>query len=67
MKVTKSGNKITDITYLQKGATGGRQAVFPDLVSMALAANGSNIGNIGGATFTTNAFKQSLDSALAQF
>ena len=67
MKVTKSGSKITAIDYIQAGATGGRQQVFPELVSMALAANSSNISNIGGATYTTDAFIRALDSALAKF
>jgi uncharacterized protein with FMN-binding domain len=67
VKVTKSGGKITDITYLQSVATHGRAAAFPYLVQYAIQANGSNFANLSGATFTTNAFKQSLESALAKF
>ena len=67
VKVTKSSGNITSITYLQKSATDGRSAVFPDLVVAAKAANGSNISNISGATYTTDAFKEALDSALAKF
>ena len=67
VKVTKKSGNITSITYLQKSATDGRSAVFPDLVVAAKAANGSNISNISGATFTTDAFKTALDSALAKF
>jgi len=67
VKVTKSSGNITAITYLQKSATDGRSAVFPDLVVAAKAANGSNISNISGATFTVDAFKKALDSALAKF
>lgn len=67
VKVTKNGSDITAITYLQKSATDGRSAVFPDLVVAAKAANGSNISNISGATFTVDAFKKALDSALAKF
>lgn len=67
VKVTKKSGKITSITYLKKSATDGRSAVFPDLVVAAKAANGSNISNISGATFTVNAFKKALDSALAKF
>ncbi len=67
VKVTKDGGNITAITYLKKSATDGRSAVFPDLVAAAKAANGSNISNISRATFTTNAFKKALDSALAKF
>lgn len=67
VKVTKKSGNITSITYLKKSATDGRSAVFPDLVVAAKAANGSNISNISGATFTVDAFKKALDSALAKF
>ena len=67
VKVTKVDGKITEITYLQSVATKGRAAAFPYLVQYAIQANGSNFGNISGATYTTNAFKQSLESALAKF
>ena len=62
--ITKSG-KLTAVNLLQAGATGGRDAAFSVLVSAAISANGSNFGNASGATFTTDAFKQSLDSAIA--
>jgi uncharacterized protein with FMN-binding domain len=67
VKVTKVSGKITDITYVQSVATHGRAAAFPYLVNYAIQANGSNFGNLSGATFTTNAFKQALESALAKF
>ncbi|MFM5968570.1 MAG: FMN-binding protein [Micrococcales bacterium] len=67
MTVTKSAGKITDVTLDIAGATGGRQNAFSVLVSAALQANGSNFGNLSGATYTTDAFKQALDSALAKF
>jgi len=67
VKVTKVSGKITEITYLQSVATHGRAAAFPYLVQYAIQANGSNFGNLSGATYTTNAFKRSLESALAKF
>ena len=67
VQVTKSNGKITDITMLQANATHGRAAAFPYLIQNAIAANGSNFANLGGATYTTNAFKQSLEAALAKF
>ena len=67
VKVTKVSGKITDITYLQSTATHGRAAAFPYLVQYAIQANGANFANLSGATYTTNAFKQSLESALAKF
>jgi uncharacterized protein with FMN-binding domain len=67
VSVTKAGGKITAVNLLQQGASGGRQGAFPYLVQYAISANGSSFGNLGGATFTTDAFKQSLESALAKF
>lgn len=65
--MTKANGKITEITYLQAVATHGRAGAFPYLVQYAIAANGSNFANLKGATYTTNAFKQSLEDALAKF
>ena len=65
--VTKAGGKITAVTLLQQGATGGRQAAFTYLVELAIQANGTSFGNLSGATYTVDAFKQSLESALAKF
>jgi uncharacterized protein with FMN-binding domain len=62
-----ASGKITAIDFLQAGATGGRQQAFSILKTAALNAQGSNFGNVGGATYTTDAFKQALDSALAKF
>jgi uncharacterized protein with FMN-binding domain len=67
VSVTKANGKITAVNLLQQGATGGRQGAFPYLVQYAIQANGSSFGNLGGATYTTDAFKQSLESALAKF
>lgn len=67
VSVTKAGGKITAVNMLQSGATDGRQAAFTYLVDLAVQANGSGFGNMSGATFTVDAFKQSLESALAKF
>ena len=67
VSVTKANGKITAVNLLQAGATGGRQGAFSYLVQYAVQANGTSFGNLGGATFTTDAFKQSLESALAKF
>jgi uncharacterized protein with FMN-binding domain len=67
VSVTKAAGKITDIAMLQEGATDGRQAAFSFLIDLATKANGANFGNLSGATYTTDAFKQSLESALAKF
>lgn len=67
VRVTKIDGKISDITYLQSVATHGRSAAFPYLVQYAIQANGTNFSNLSGATYTTNAFKESLRTALAKF
>jgi uncharacterized protein with FMN-binding domain len=36
------------------------------LVTDAISANGSNFANLSGATYTTDAFKQALESAISK-
>jgi uncharacterized protein with FMN-binding domain len=36
------------------------------LKDAAIQANGSNFGNLSGATYTTDAYKQAVDSALSK-
>lgn len=67
VKVTKKGNDITSVDCLNCTATKGRSSAFPTLQAQAVSSNGSNFGNLGGATYTTDAFKQALDNALAKF
>ena len=66
IKATKAAGKLSAVELIQEGANGGREQAFPTLVAAALAANGSNIANVSGATYTTDAFKQALDSALSK-
>ena len=69
LSVTKTGSKITDISMIQAGATQGRGGAFPYLIQLALDAQSGNFDTsmMSGATFTTDAFMQALDSALSQF
>ena len=67
LSVTKENGAITSINLDTATATGGREQAFSYLVQEAIAANGSNIANISQATFTTDVFKQALDSALSKF
>ena len=67
VSVTKTGSKITDVSVVQGGATHGREGTFPYLVQYALDAQGTSFGNITGATYTTDAFKSALSSALGKF
>ena len=65
VKVVRSGGKITDIVLLQGSASAGRSAAFPYLHDLAIAAQSSNFNTsqLGGATYTTNAYIQALQSA----
>ena len=68
LEVVKSGSKITAINLIQASTHGQQYAqVPPMLVDAAISANGSGFGNVSGATFTTEAFRSALESALAQF
>jgi uncharacterized protein with FMN-binding domain len=68
VSVTKdAAGAITAISTVQASATGGRQAAFNSLQVAAVSAQGSSFGNISQATYTTQAFKDALDSALAKF
>ena len=66
LKVTETNGKITAVDLVQAGATGGREQAFSYLVKDAISANRTSFGNLSGATFTTDAFKQALNSALSK-
>lgn len=68
LEVTKSGSKITDVVVISGGTEGGDWASVPSILAQAaIDAQGSNFGNLGGATHTADAFKAALESALAKF
>ena len=67
ISVTKTGTKITSVTPIQASYTRLRGWSIQNLVDAAISAQGSGFGNMSGATYTTDAFKQALDSALAKF
>ena len=66
LSVTRKSGKITDIGLVQAYATAGRDQAFPYLQQYAIKAQGTNFGNLSGATYTTDAFKQALDSAISK-
>ncbi|MCX6496341.1 MAG: FMN-binding protein [Rhodoluna sp.] len=69
LTVTKTGTKITDINMDRAGATNGRAASFPYLVSLALQAQSGSFDTsmMSGATYSTDAFMQALNNALGKF
>jgi uncharacterized protein with FMN-binding domain len=68
VQVTFTNGKITDVTALQlpnEGRSGWiSQQVAPMLRSEVLAAQSANINLISGATYTSDAYAQSLQAAL---
>jgi uncharacterized protein with FMN-binding domain len=69
--VTISGGKITNIKFLQYPDTHStsviiNQQAMPYLQQEAIQAQSANVQLISGATFTSQAFIQSLQSALSQ-
>ncbi|MCW2540171.1 MAG: putative FMN-binding protein [Frankiales bacterium] len=69
--VTVLGSKITNVSFLQLSANDGRSAdinsqAAPLLLQETLSAQSSNINTISGATFTSEGYLQSLQSALDQ-
>jgi uncharacterized protein with FMN-binding domain len=71
VKVTVSGGQITNISAVQLPNGDPRSAQIssyaaPTLVQQAMAAQSANINGVSGATYTSQAFAQSLQSALSQ-
>lgn len=70
VQVTIANGKITSVTALQLpvgGRSGGiSQYVEPILSTEALTAQSANIDIVSGATYTSEAYAQSLQSALDQ-
>ena len=66
LEVVRKGGKISAINLIQATATNGRQGAFSPLVQSAIQAQGTSFGNLSGATYTVDAFKQALDSAISK-
>jgi uncharacterized protein with FMN-binding domain len=69
--VTISGGKITNVKFLQYPNTHStsviiNQQAMPYLQQEAIQAQSANVQLISGATFTSQAFAQSLQAALSQ-
>ncbi len=70
VQITLTGGKITAVTALQMPSHGRSgfisQDVAPILQGEALAAQNAKIDTVSGATYTSDAYAQSLQSALDQ-
>lgn len=70
VRITMAAGKITDVTALQLPSHGRSgfisQSVAPILQGEALSAQSANIDIVSGATYTSEAYAQSLQSAIDQ-
>jgi uncharacterized protein with FMN-binding domain len=71
VKVVVSGGKITDVIALQLTSMGGRSVQIsnyaaPILRSEVIAAQSANVSTVSGATYTTDGYLSSVQSALDQ-
>lgn len=71
VSVTISGGTITDVTALKLTDADGKSVQIsnraaPVLRQEVLAAQSANVSNVGGATYTTQAYLTSVQSALDQ-
>jgi uncharacterized protein with FMN-binding domain len=69
VRVTVSGNRITDVTVpaLKTNDPTSQQIsdqAIPELKSQVLAADSAGIDGVSGATFTSRAYEQSVQAAL---
>jgi uncharacterized protein with FMN-binding domain len=67
VKVTKSGGKISKVSYVKSTYTRVPPGTMTYLLQASVQANGSKFANVTRATYTVDAFKKSLDSALGKF
>jgi uncharacterized protein with FMN-binding domain len=69
LKVTMSGSKITSVSVARLNVTDPRsqeidQQAIPLLTQEVLSAQSANINAVSGASYTSQAYEQSLQSAL---
>jgi len=66
VEVVRTNEKISAVNLVQGTASAGRDQAFSTLQQAAVSSQGSGFGNLSGATYTTDAFKQALDSAISK-
>lgn len=69
VSISVRGGKLTGVTVLEVPDRGGYeqgivQEVVPELTSEAISSQGKSVDAVSGATYTSNAYIQSLQSAL---
>lgn len=66
LEVTATAGKIEKIVEKQATSSAGWQSAVPVLNEAAIKAQSANFGNLSGATFITDAYKQALSNALSK-
>jgi uncharacterized protein with FMN-binding domain len=71
VKVTVTGTKITNVSFVQLTAFDGRSQrinsdAAPVLLQETLSAQSAQVDSVSGATYTSDGYEQSLQSALDQ-
>lgn len=66
LEVTARAGKIEKITELQATTTDGWQEAVPLINQAAMAAQNADFANVSGATFTSDAYREALASALSK-
>ena len=69
LKVTMTGSRLTDVSVAQLNPTDPRsqsidQSAVPQLQQQALSAQSAQIDGVSGASYTSTAYEQALQSAL---
>jgi uncharacterized protein with FMN-binding domain len=64
VKIVVTGTHIDDIVTVQQ--SNRPKTVSTALRTQALSAQSSNVGNVSGATASSDSYKQSLQSAIAK-
>ncbi|MEY4639980.1 MAG: hypothetical protein RLY13_978 [Actinomycetota bacterium] len=66
LEITASNGKLESINELVVETTPGWEQAVPVIHEAAMQAQSADFGNVSGATFTTEAYKQALASALSK-
>lgn len=66
LEITATAGKIDTINEVQAGASQGYEAAFPLLNEAAIAASSTDFANVSGATYSSDAYKEALVSALSK-
>lgn len=67
ISITKTAGSITAVSLVKGDTSNGRAAAYEILSNATIQVQGTNYGNVSGATFTTEAYKLAVENALGKF